>query len=873
MEEFLPDRNDARYGATLEELIIIEFELAWRQYADSNDVARPPTIESYLDRFPELQEGEVIRRLVEEEFRARHAAGDRPELSEYQQRFPHFEPSDSVLAANQSTNDLAAGETRLRQLRSTGTRDLARDELPRTFGRFELIERLGMGGMGVVYRARQTDVQRMVAVKVIRGDRLGESSGYVDHRFRVEMLAAARLQHEHIVALYDVGEVDGSAYFSMQFVEGRTLGDLVGEDGSMDGRRAAAYLEPVSRAVHAAHRRGILHRDLKPHNVIVEAETDRPLVADFGLAKLVDDEQQRTRDGDMLGTPAFMAPEQVVDPAAVGPETDVYSLGATLYHLLAGRPPFAGATSLETLRMVIENEPVPPSHRKPSIDRDIETICLRCLRKEPRERYRSAEELGWDLSRYLAGEPIAARPIGRIERLRKWTRRHPWTAIAGTVAIVSLCVALAATTIGYVRVSSALQDAEASHRRSRETVDEFYTIVSEDVLLNQPGLRPLRRQLLERALAHFERFAAERADDRNLQREVALAHYRIGRIAEELESPERALAAYDRAIDLQRGIVARPVDGDVAGELGTTLNARGSALVALSRFVEANQAFDEARNLRERLALESPNNIEPHRRLFNTIMNIGLLRAEEGDVDAAIRELTNSHERRGALLRVHDDDPRLRRDQAMCSYNMANVEVTLGRFEAAEARTRTAIEDFSRLSQSAPGDQALAYRLALSHRLLAEIALVLEHGDDARAALAECEQLLRRLRAENPRVDVYAADLGAALLLRGSLVLGEERPGDAIPILEESVGLIDPVAAGDPGTLRYHRDAATGRIELARASFHLDLESVARERLVEAVRILEPLVSSPSATEELRRKLGEAREMLRFLDDSSDPNE
>jgi WD40 repeat protein len=255
-------------------------------------------------------------------------------------------------------------------------------------------------------------------------------------RFQTEAAAAAQLQHPNIVALYEVGTHDQQPYFSMEYVNGSSLAQRVAL-GTLPGRLAASYLEKTARAVHYAHQRGIIHRDLKPANVLLD-DQDQPKITDFGLAKLLQTESGQTRTGAVVGTPSYMAPEQAAASKQLGPACDVYSLGAILYELLTGRPPFRGETALATLNLVAEAEPAPPRLLNPRVDADLETICLKCLEKEPARRYASAAALADDLRRYLDGEPIAARRLGRLGRALKWCRRKP--AAAALLAVTALAL-------------------------------------------------------------------------------------------------------------------------------------------------------------------------------------------------------------------------------------------------------------------------------------------------------------------------------------------------------------------------------------------------------------------------------------------------
>jgi serine/threonine protein kinase len=333
---------------------------------------------------------------------------------------------------------------------------------------YEILEVLGQGGMGVVYQARQTQLDRLVALKMILAGpcaRLEQRA-----RFRAEAEAAARLRHPNVVQIYDVGEHDGQPYFSMEYVDGGSLAQKLA--GSLlPTRQAAELAATLADAVHAAHQHGIIHRDLKPANILLQKnspqrhkehkEEDKenyssvpsscslclcgefflPKITDFGLARRLDDNAAGpTQTGAILGTPSYLAPEQAEGKTrTVGPAVDVYALGAILYEMLAGRPPFQGESTLETLEQVRTREPIPPSRLRPRVPRDLETICLKCLEKEPHRRYAGADELAGDLRRFLAGEPIRARPTPGWERAVKWTRRKP--AVAGLLAVSAAAAA------------------------------------------------------------------------------------------------------------------------------------------------------------------------------------------------------------------------------------------------------------------------------------------------------------------------------------------------------------------------------------------------------------------------------------------------
>jgi WD40 repeat protein len=442
-------------------------------------------VEELLAQWPDLAlETEALLDLIYNEVVLRERQADSPQLDEYVARFPVLSPrlreQFEVHRALRQADYVTDGPSVARS--APGSRTIAPQsgtpqegctdrtmtlgaaakgtspvDWPKVLQGYEIVAQIGRGGMGVVFKAWQTKLRRLVALKMLRDGALA-NRGDLD-RFHTEAEAIARLQHPHIVQIFEIGGKEGGSYFVMELVDGVSLDrKLAGQPQPV--REAAALVETLARAMHYAHERGVIHRDLKPANVLVAAD-GQPKITDFGLAKLVAGGPEHTQSGSILGTPNYMAPEQASGKnRSISPATDVYALGAILYELLTGRPPFKGESSLETLSQVIAAQPVAPSRLRPALARDVETICLKCLAKDPVRRYASAQALAEDLHRFIQGEPIVARPAGRVERAARWANRNPVVAGLGAALLVVLIGSFLAITWKWLDAESQRQLAE-----------------------------------------------------------------------------------------------------------------------------------------------------------------------------------------------------------------------------------------------------------------------------------------------------------------------------------------------------------------------------------------------------------------------------
>jgi serine/threonine-protein kinase len=422
-------------------------------------------------------------------------------------------------------------------------------ELPRLPG-YEVQGVLGRGGVGVVYRAWHQRLGRPVALKMLLAGPYARPDEQA--RFLREAEAVAGLRHPHVVQVYDAGELDGRSYFTMELVEGGSLAQKIA-GAPQPARPAAALVATVAEAVHAAHQNGIVHRDLKPANILLTAD-GTPKVSDFGLARRLEGGGELTLSGVPVGTPSYMAPEQARgDRGAIGPGTDVYALGAILYECLTGRPPFRGETATATLRQVLADEPVPPARLNPGVCRDLQTICLKCLDKEPTRRYASARELAEDLRRFERGEPITARPPGPLERAAKWARRRP-TAVGLLAAGLLMLVGVAAAAVWYVGDRAQLRaDARSRDRETNVALDEAKKHLKDlrDRLDDPVKVRELLSDIDKwQGLVEQTRQDLQRAKSASVGNEALLTEETRARLLAVEAAVNREQTAYDQAKEL-----------------------------------------------------------------------------------------------------------------------------------------------------------------------------------------------------------------------------------------------------------------------------------------------------------------------------------
>ena len=590
--------------------------------------------------------------------------------------------------------------------------DLADTQMANRFGDYELLNEIARGGMGVVYRARQIALNREVAIKMILSGQFANDDEM--ERFYAEAEAAANLNHPNIVTIYEIGEVDGRHFFSMEYVPGDSLADLVRER-PLPPRRAADYVHGICEAVQLAHDNGILHRDIKPANVLVNKK-DIPLVTDFGLAKQVHQKSEMTMEGSVLGTPSYMPPEQARgNLEEVDARSDIYAIGATLYQLLTGNPPFAAASVYETIRQVLNKEPTDPQDRNPDIPQDLATIIMKCLQKSPDKRYQSALELQEELQRFLQGMPILARPIGSIERLTRWCARNRLIASSSAAAIVGVLAMLVTMTVAYFVTNDALLDARKSFERSKQTVDDFFVVVTQNELLQTPNTREVREVMLDKALQYYESLREQQpgsmSDERTFVADNADLEFKIGQIAEAQGNTASAINYYGNAANTIRTLLQQSDEN--REQLRINLSSYLTPLVRIHTqtandgFKQASELSKQVRNHRQAIYNDNPSNLEYARLFANACMNVGTVLVEREIYALGEQSLTQAQTLRNKILNSPNVTPSMtltvQRDLSKGYYQLAELkrrENSEDSFEQAELYLNLALDSLAAMQQA-----------------------------------------------------------------------------------------------------------------------------------------------------------------------------
>ncbi len=611
------------------------FEADWRD-------GRVPNLAAYLSEAPEEVRAPLFRNLLSLELEYRRRAGQRPEPRWYHERFPdHVEGVDVAFRAKdtqlRSAGDASSGDWRRG---SAGVGGSVTTAPQAWFGAggpdglsaagYDVLDELGRGGMGVVYKALQVALNRNVALKLIKSGSIASEAELL--RFQNEAEAVAQLDHPHIIPIYEVGRHRGQAFFSMKLIAGTSLDKRLA-DYTNDFGGAARLVAVAAEAVHHAHQRGILHRDLKPANILVD-EQGEPHVTDFGLAKRIDAEADLTHSGTLMGTPSYMAPEQASQSrGGLSTATDVYGLGTIFYALLTGRAPFAGTTLVQTLDLVRTQPPESPTKVNRKVPRDLEIICMKCLEKEPQRRYPSALVLAEDLNRWRAGEPIVARPVGPVVRAGMWCRRNPvLTALAA-----SLVLALVA---GFAGITWKWREA-TRHRLTSEAVNELLTrrlLAQASPEFDFLDKNPTVRELIDRASDQLGIFQGQPEIEAKLRETIGGAYLELGQ-------HDRADKHLRAAIRLNTELYG-PKDRDTlrtTNLLATLLDRTGAGVLAEPML---RRNLDDCRGS---LGPDDPVTLDAAERLGSVLWHLG----KKDEAATLLRK--NVDDRKRVLLPDHPD--------------------------------------------------------------------------------------------------------------------------------------------------------------------------------------------------------------------------
>ena len=533
-----------------------------------------------------------------------------------------FSPrSDSTNRSDESTVDYRSPETD-----ASADDRTAWDSIGHQFGDYELLEKIAQGGMGVVFKAQQKKANRLVALKMILAGRFASREDVA--RFYSEAESAAKLDHPNIVPIFDVGKHGEHHYFSMAYVEGQSLAARI-QQGPVTASEAARLGEPIARAIAYANREGVIHRDLKPGNVLLTPDGS-PRVTDFGLAKQVDSGKDLTTTGQIMGTPGYMPPEQASGRMSdVGAESDVYALGAILYALVTGRPPFQGTTAIETIRQVLDREPVAPRTLNPEIDQDFETICLKCLQKPTSARYETADALADELRRFQAGEPILARPIGVAERSWRWCKRN--RTVAALISGIAGSLILGIVVSSYFAML-ANRRTERAQQGTQIALSALETVINtiQEKLRSIPEARELRRQLLRDSLADLQKVSGEVQSQGRVDQNTANVLVDLALLFDEVGDEDGhsmqgvAEQHFLQAVAIFRKLdIESQYDAQWLSDYARALDQLGNFYIEQNRIDEAEPFILEAMDLRRVIVRRDPDSLKRKLALSFSISNRG----------------------------------------------------------------------------------------------------------------------------------------------------------------------------------------------------------------------------------------------------------
>jgi tetratricopeptide (TPR) repeat protein/tRNA A-37 threonylcarbamoyl transferase component Bud32 len=715
-----------------------------------------------------------------------------------------------------------------------------------TLGPYPVRAELGRGGMGIVLEGYDHHLQRRVALKVLRPELANERARV---RFFREAQVAAHVEHENVVRVYAVvNPPDGLPYLVMEYLPWPTLTAWIGQHQFLPPRAAVAVVVQVAEGLAAAHAAGLIHRDIKPGNVLVEPATSRAKLADFGMARLTEGPSDLTAEQTVAGTPAYMSPEQAQGTDPLDARTDVYGLGVTLYEALTGHAPFRGAPH-RVLRQVVEDEPPPPHRLNDAVPRDLETVCLQAMAKDPQRRYPTALAVAADLRRWQRGEPVHARPAGRTEYVWRWARRNPWVAGLGAALVLVLVLGFVGVVWQWQRAETKSAEAE-KHRevaqknfaQARQVVDTFVTRVLKEGLLDQPGQAAQRKRLLADALGYYRDFLKQRSGDPALQTQVAETYLkvaaitaRIGNKAEALAAGEQALAAYQALSREQSKEAQWP------RKIAVCLYEIAAAQLDLGRLEDSLRSYQQYQNLCERLGREMPDKATWRANLAVAFGGLANAHMEAGRQEEALRLY---HRARAIQEQIAAEFPKVASNLRNLSLNYQQLGFSCDDSHEAIRWVRQATALQEQLVRDYP--KATVYQRDLAHscQILAIAHLTLGETEEALRCCGQGISLLERAVGVEPASTLLQCDLAQLFNIRCSYLIDLGRLEEAIEDSRKARAICERLLKVSPGDTRFRSQAVLCYLQAGEVRLRSDQSHEAQKVFEMALPIQEGLVRS-----------------------------
>ncbi len=677
-------------------------------------------------------------------------------------------------------------------------------------------------------------------------------------RFQNEAEAAAVLDHAGIVPVYEVGEHDGQKYFSMKLVEGGNLAEQLA-NFTDNPRAAATVVAEAAEAVHHAHMRGILHRDLKPANILIDTD-GHPHITDFGLAKRVEADPELTASGMILGTPAYMSPEQATGHrGTITTATDVYGLGAILYALLAGKAPFGGESAIQTIEAVRNRAPEPPSRFNAKVPRDLETICLKCLEKDPRRRYAGVHALADDLRAWLDSRPISARRVRMLERAWLWCKRRPAVAALSAAALLASIGGTAAVITVQAKANADLKAANQREKQrfglAMDAIKLFHGEVSEDVLMKEKQFEGLRKKLLSEAARFYGRLEEllRSQKDGDSRESLANAYVELAELTGKIDDQSAALEVHRKALAVQRALASEP-GADPARKLDVarSLTAAGWLARSTGDRALALESFEEARVLEKEVGKVVRLAKEARGALGTTLSMMGNVLAEKGDQAGARAAYANALAVRQELADGDPGDKNFQRDLATAHNSIGLLESRTGNPSGALSAYREALAIQQKLAHA--NRDVAEFQLDLAWTQMSMGIVLSENGDPvgARTAYDTALAIRQKLTDDYPTVTMYQDELANGYNNLGSLLAGTGDGSGAQTAFRKAIAIRQKLAGANPNVIQFQKElaksynylgnllAATGNLTAARASYGQALA------IAKTVAVLTPTSSSSS---------------------------